>query len=75
VRRGLLLTLAAAVVATAASSVAGAAPSQERLEGRALVRALQDGGYVIYFRHAVTDFSKRHETGRRRTPQGSVSWS
>jgi virginiamycin B lyase len=64
VRRGLLFAPAAAVVATVASSVAGAAPSQERLEGRALVRALQDGGYVIYFRHAATDFS-REDTNKR----------
>ena len=56
-RRDLLLALAAAVVATMTSSVAGAAPSQDRLVGRALVRALQNGGYILYFRHAATDFS------------------
>jgi broad specificity phosphatase PhoE len=30
----------------------------ERLEGAALVRALREGGLVIYFRHTATDFSK-----------------
>lgn len=29
-----------------------------RLEGAALVRALREGGLVIYFRHTATDFSK-----------------
>src|SRR5688500_12397101 len=55
-RRGLLFALAAVLVTTVASSAAGSAPLQDRLEGRALVQALQDGGYVIYFRHAATDF-------------------
>jgi phosphohistidine phosphatase SixA len=39
-------------------------PAQERsidtkLEKKALVRALQKGGYVIYFRHAATDRSQK----------------
>ena len=29
-----------------------------RLEGASLVRALREGGLVIYFRHTATDFSK-----------------
>ena len=29
-----------------------------RLQGAALVRALREGGLVIYFRHTATDFSK-----------------
>ena len=46
---------AASAQATERSSypVAGA-----RLEGAALVRALREGGLVIYFRHTATDFSK-----------------
>jgi hypothetical protein len=33
------------------------APAAE-LEGKALVEALQDGGYNIYFRHAPTDWGQ-----------------
>lgn len=32
--------------------------SQELLEGKALIEALRQGGYVIYFRHAATDWSQ-----------------
>ena len=46
-----LATLALAVSAMPASSPAGRA-------GPNLVTALQGGGYVIYFRHAETDFSQ-----------------
>jgi virginiamycin B lyase len=63
-RCGLLFALATALVTTVASSAAGGAPLQDRLEGRALVRALQDGGYVIYFRHAATDFSQEDTNTR-----------
>jgi virginiamycin B lyase len=45
----------AAAVALACVSGAGAAPP---LEGAGLVMALRDGGYVVYFRHAATDFSQ-----------------
>jgi virginiamycin B lyase len=62
--RGLLFALAASVVTTVAGSTAGAAPSQDRLQGRALVRALQEGGFVIYFRHAATDFSQEDTNTR-----------
>ena len=30
----------------------------DRLEGAALIEALRGGGYVVYFRHTATDFSK-----------------
>lgn len=33
--------------------------SPESLEGAALVEALRGGGYVIYFRHAATDFDQQ----------------
>ena len=38
----------------------GAAPAQSetRLSGEALVQALRQGGYNIYFRHAATDWSQ-----------------
>ena len=32
-------------------------PAQVQLEGAALVYALRDGGYNLYFRHAATDWS------------------
>jgi phosphohistidine phosphatase SixA len=43
------------------SSTPQAPPTPETtgsLEGAALVEALRQGGYVIYFRHAATDFSQ-----------------
>jgi virginiamycin B lyase len=43
-----------AIVVTTASG----APGGGRLEGPALVDALRSGGYVVYFRHAATDFSQ-----------------
>jgi virginiamycin B lyase len=48
----------AAVLAAVVVSTAGAAPSGSELEGPALADALREGGYVIYFRHAATDFSQ-----------------
>ena len=48
----------AAVIAALVVSAAGAAPSVAHLEGLALADALRDGGYVLYFRHAATDFSQ-----------------
>lgn len=38
------------------------APAQgQGLEGHALLGALRAGGYVIYFRHTATDFSRRDD--------------
>ena len=48
-----LFWAAAAVLITA-----GYSPAQEELSGRDLVEALRKGGYVIYFRHAATDWSQ-----------------
>ena len=48
----------AAVLAAVVVSTAGAAPSVAGLAGPALTDALREGGYVIYFRHAATDFSE-----------------
>jgi broad specificity phosphatase PhoE len=41
-------------------NVAAAQPAAE-IEGRALVAALRDGGYNIYFRHAATDWSQNDQ--------------
>ena len=48
----------AAVLGAVVVSTAGAAPSVAGLAGPALTDALREGGYVIYFRHAATDFSQ-----------------
>lgn len=37
---------------------------QAQLQGAALVRALREGGLVIYFRHTATDFSKNDQAMR-----------
>jgi hypothetical protein len=37
---------------------------RHRLQGAALVRALREGGLVIYFRHTATDFSKNDQAMR-----------
>ena len=37
---------------------------RHRLQGAALVRALREGGLVIYFRHTATDFSKNDQNMR-----------
>jgi phosphohistidine phosphatase SixA len=38
--------------------------AQARLQGAALVRALREGGLVVYFRHTATDFSKNDQAMR-----------
>lgn len=50
--------LVALVVALFAAATALAQPSPATLEGPALGDALRRGGYVIYFRHTSTDFSR-----------------
>jgi broad specificity phosphatase PhoE len=52
---GLALAGALPAVAQPASSVA------TELAGPALVAALRGGGYVLYFRHAATDFSQNDD--------------
>ena len=53
---------------TRAADVAGTESSApvagSQLQGAALVAALQRGGYVVYFRHTATDFS-RNDSGMR----------
>ena len=48
----------AVVVAALVASASGAGRLVPGIEGPALADALRDGGYVIYFRHAATDFSQ-----------------
>jgi virginiamycin B lyase len=55
----------AGVIAALVVSTAGAAPSGAHLEGRALADALRGGGYVLYFRHAATDFSQEDTDTRK----------
>jgi phosphohistidine phosphatase SixA len=40
---------------------AGQTPAQDLLSGQALIAALRQGGYNIYFRHAVTDWSQHDQ--------------
>lgn len=67
-RRALLAwALTCAALGHAAAQTGASAPAAERssapgpgaeLKGAALLNALRRGGYVIYFRHTATDFSR-----------------
>ncbi|WP_341908885.1 histidine phosphatase family protein [Polaromonas sp. YR568] len=65
-RRSLLLWLSLGLMAAAAHAQPAAIPSTEssapepsaRMAPQQLAAALQGGGYVIYFRHTATDFSR-----------------
>ena len=63
-RRVTTLALAVVVLVPAAGTgprtpeTAAAAGGRLELRGAALVEALRRGGYVLYFRHAATDFSQ-----------------
>jgi broad specificity phosphatase PhoE len=49
----------------AVSAVLSSYPEpRHRLQGAALLRALREGGLVIYFRHTATDFSKNDQNMR-----------
>ena len=64
-RRPFLALVAALAVAATLGGVAAQVPSapawKPTLEGRALLVALRDGGYVLYFRHTSTDFGQNDE--------------
>jgi broad specificity phosphatase PhoE len=57
-----LLIACAALTAHAQTPIADAASSAPAagaaLQGQALLNALRSGGYVVYFRHTATDFSR-----------------
>ena len=55
-----------APAASAASTpeLSSAADPVQQLQGAALLRALREGGLVIYFRHTATDFSKNDQNMR-----------
>jgi hypothetical protein len=59
----MLASIAGAQPAAGASAPerSSAPVAQAQLTGAALVRALRAGGYVVYFRHTATDFSKRDD--------------
>ena len=51
--------------APAVADVGSSAPAPgAELQGAALVAALRNGGYVLYFRHTATDFSQNDERMR-----------
>jgi phosphohistidine phosphatase SixA len=54
----LLAGLCGTVVGVAAQAVA---TTPAELSGPALLTALRDGGYILYFRHAATDFGQNDE--------------
>jgi hypothetical protein len=47
--------------AASAPTLSSAPDAQQHLHGAALVRALREGGLVVYFRHTATDFSKNDQ--------------
>src|SRR5215212_8100353 len=55
-RRVALPAFVAGLVAVALAVGTGA-PAEAQLRGPALADALRKGGYVVFFRHAATDFS------------------
>ncbi|MFO1306718.1 MAG: histidine phosphatase family protein [Burkholderiales bacterium] len=63
-RTSLAALLASILCALAFGSVAQPAPSSSStatLEGAALVKALREGGFVLYLRHASTDFGQNDD--------------
>jgi phosphohistidine phosphatase SixA len=60
----LLLTDGPVRAATIAGTESSAAVPGAQLQGVALLSALRRGGYVIYFRHTATDFSRNDASMR-----------
>ena len=56
--RSLILLLTLALLQGSPSQVAAQSP---RLAGPALVKALREGGLILYFRHASTDFGQNDD--------------
>jgi phosphohistidine phosphatase SixA len=61
-RRRFVAALAGAALAALAELACAQPVAAPELEGRALVAALRQGGYVLYLRHASTDFSQNDLT-------------
>jgi hypothetical protein len=61
---GLTLLSCSAIAQTLPSQLSSAPQSEAQLAPQALGAALRSGGYVIYFRHTATDFS-RNDAGSR----------
>ena len=61
------LTLWVLVVVLGGSALFAVASAQPdaQLEGKALITALREGGYNIYFRHAATDWSQSDQVYKR----------
>ena len=59
--RALVAGLAACAILAGASPLARAQPVPAELAGPALVTALRGGGFILYFRHAATDFGQNDE--------------
>ncbi len=59
-----LAAMEPARAANVAGTESSAPAAGSQLQGAALVAALRRGGYVIYFRHTATDFS-RNDSGMR----------
>lgn len=61
---GLTLLSCSTIAQTLPSQLSSAPQSEAQLAPQALGAALRSGGYVIYFRHTATDFS-RNDAGSR----------
>ena len=57
-----LLLLACCAFATPPALAQRGAAEARELSGAELLRELRQGGYILYFRHGYTDFSKNDET-------------
>ena len=55
------LAVCAALCSTLPTAAQPAVSAPPELKGAALVAALRGGGYVLYFRHAATDFGQNDE--------------
>src|SRR5215831_18556677 len=59
--RVFVAALAALAAFAGAWASAGAQPAARELAGPALLAALRGGGYVLFFRHAATDFGQNDD--------------
>jgi phosphohistidine phosphatase SixA len=59
--RGIFALLLAMALVAFAAAAADPAPRVRSVDGKSLLSALRQGGYVLYFRHTATDFSQNDE--------------